>query len=592
MSADAEGEEASREGQCIKDVVRSLINAKGTSSTQLQLAINSSLMQVAKKNFDFVTFAIFSALENEDADHQRLQLLRLLSQLLEQRDPRSLVVPRTLAKNMTRHLLSNPGQPSADVLCELAPMHPDLVLGEVLQGLSSDLPSFSLELLSQVAAASPATLKERLNEVLSKCFNLLQGCRVMDVRLLLLRTWCSLCTAIVSCLFPDASPLDAGHPCFSRHFAVAASPMRVRQTAADPDGRKTTQVISAVFALLMSSWTNWKDQNLRVAVVDTLGHLSLVIPKDQFLTNADALLEHIVFLLSRQGLASSSSPMPPFALMQGTCLALQACVDADRELLTIENTFQTLWSALFNAVVAGGPLQYLHGLGQEALQSQAELLRCMDVLAENFGTESLNFLLQKAKGHREERLAALLVLRQFAGSLLASGIVEGVQPLLSDTDAAVGIMLGELLVALSPRLAEVAASKQTQVNNLIGFVIRLTARAQVADTEHGYIPKFVSKGYSNNDAPSAEEVRKRAGSVLGQLAGDPRGSMNLALWPLLLKAMVNPSMLLGLPIICRCVTQMVQSERDAAEREDAPGGGVRQAFQNYGQSDMLLLWLL
>lgn len=25
-----------------------------------------------------------------------------------------------------RHLLSNPGQPSADVLCELAPMHPDL----------------------------------------------------------------------------------------------------------------------------------------------------------------------------------------------------------------------------------------------------------------------------------------------------------------------------------------------------------------------------------------------------------------------------------------------------------------------------------
>ena len=28
---------------------------------------------------------------------------------------------------------------------------------------------------------------------------------------------------------------------------------------------------------------------------------------------------------------------------------------------------------------------------------QAELLRCMDVLAENFGKESLNFLLQKAR---------------------------------------------------------------------------------------------------------------------------------------------------------------------------------------------------
>lgn len=35
------------------------------------------------------------------------------------------------------------------------------------------------------------------------------------------------------------------------------------------------------------------------------------------------------------------------------------------------NTLQTLWSGLFSAVVAGGPLQYLQGLGQEALQSQA-----------------------------------------------------------------------------------------------------------------------------------------------------------------------------------------------------------------------------
>ena len=38
------------------------------------------------------------------------------------------------------------------------------------------------------------------------------------------------------------------------------------------------------------------------------------------------------------------------------------------------NTLQTLWSGLFSAVVAGGPLQYLQGLGQEALQSQAAFL--------------------------------------------------------------------------------------------------------------------------------------------------------------------------------------------------------------------------
>lgn len=40
-------------------------------------------MQVAKKNFDFVTFAIFSALENEDADHQRLSLAATAGRLAE-----------------------------------------------------------------------------------------------------------------------------------------------------------------------------------------------------------------------------------------------------------------------------------------------------------------------------------------------------------------------------------------------------------------------------------------------------------------------------------------------------------------------------
>lgn len=61
------------------------------------------------------------------------------------------------------------------------------------------------------------------------------------------------------------------------------------------------------------------------------------------------------------------------------------------------NTLQTLWSALFSAVLAGGASQYLQGLAQAALQSQAELLRCVDVLAEHFGKESLHFLLQKAR---------------------------------------------------------------------------------------------------------------------------------------------------------------------------------------------------
>ena len=51
----------------------------------------------------------------------------------------------------------------------------------------------------------------------------------------------------------------------------------------------------------------------------------------------------------------------------------------------------------------------------------------------------------KAKGHREERLAALLVLRQLAGGPLAGTIVEGVQPFLGAGDVG-NIYIGYMLI--------------------------------------------------------------------------------------------------------------------------------------------------
>ncbi|CAJ1409510.1 unnamed protein product [Effrenium voratum] len=585
-----DGGDAAAEGDCMKEVVYSLLSAKATASSQMQVAINSSLIQMAKTNFPFVTAAIFSAVENQKASEQhKLQLLRLLCQILELQRSEAVSsegVPRVLAKNMTRFLLSE-ARPGWELLVELAPMHPDLVLGELLANLSGEtLPQ--LEILGEVAAAAPHSLREKLDEVLARCFSLLQNCRAMDQRMLLLRVWCSLCIAMVNCLARHSSnPLDAGIPGFSRQFAAAAAPLRAAKEKGDTTGRKPTQVVSAVFTLLMSAWSTWKDMALRVAAVDALGHFSLVIPKDQFLTNADALLDHIISLLSRQAsLTSPSSPMPPLALMRGTCLALQAIVDAERELLTVENTLQTLLGCLFASVVSGGPLQGLQqGLNPEALQSQVELLCCLDVLAETFGRESLAFLLQKAKGNREERLAALLVLRQLAGRpALTSGIVEGVQQLLSDSDPAVGLMLGELLVAMAPALE--ANARPEHAGNLVGFVIRLTARSQASEaSDSGYMPKFVSKGYAH-DGPSAEEVRTRAGSVLGQLATlRPLASV---LWPLLLKAALNPAMLPGLPALCRTMTQMAQLEKDAEECEQ----GVGKALATFGQTESLLLWLL
>ncbi|CAE8600002.1 unnamed protein product [Polarella glacialis] len=488
---------------------------------------------------------------------------------------------------------------------------------------------------------------------MSRYLDLMKRDRTPEMRLLLLRAWCSLCVALVnSAMTEPGDTMASDDSAFSRRFGAAAVALRRRRAAqsselSSEDQRRAAQVLGTAFTLLMSLWQGWKDLTARVAVMEAFGHFSLVIPRDQFLTNADSLLELLLGLLSRQATALGSvAPLPPMALVRGTCLLLQACIDADPEMLTLENTLQTLTSSLFAWTVAGGPLQYLQGsLANEALQSQAELLRCFDVLAETFSRESLGFLLQKAKGGRDERLAALLVLRHLVGGDIGGAgasttsrsngggasprftgsspgvnwlsgqvvvaIVEGLQALLADGDPAVGLMLGELIVGmvgadmLSPRAASVAGEakptavpKPEHVTALLSFLIRQTAKGPATDVaEQGYVAKLVTKGYAHSaDGPSCEEVRSRAGLVLGQLAGSLKPPMRPVLWPMLLRALVNPAMLPGLPVLCRAATQILQSVKSSSEGDAAyRDAGLAQAMHASSggpQPETLFLWLL
>eukprot|EP00913_Durusdinium_trenchii_P025061 g23525.t1 len=139
----------------------------------------------------------------------------------------------------------------------------------------------------------------------------------------------------------------------------------------------------------------------------------------------------------------------------------------------------------------------------------------MDVLAENFGTESLNFLLQKAKGHREERLAALLVLRQFAGSLLASGIVEGVQPLLSDTDAAVGCLAERLTCEALYRFTtqeDPQGSQKKDESQVNRATEEATARAREAEERQRLLSEELAVLQERNVTASSRAERVQKGS--------------------------------------------------------------------------------
>ena len=64
------------------------------------------------------------------------------------------------------------------------------------------------------------------------------------------------------------------------------------------------------------------------------------------------------------------------------------------------------------------------------------------------------------------------------------------------------------------------------------------------------VPKNLPEG------PSCLEMRNRTGLVLGQLAG-LRLPVRIVLWPMVVQALVNPTMRPGVPVLCRAVSQIV-----------------------------------
>lgn len=652
------------EGRCVQEIVHCLLDAKGgaSSTPAVQVAINSSVIQVAKANFSLVVTSLFSFLEGRQSSEQhQLWLLRLLCQVLETRrsdgDVRKSVcmVDRAMARNLTHYLVrevaklfpEDPRQSAiSDVLVELAPMHPDIVLTGVLAMLdncgaaASSAPLVLVSILTEIAYTAPHVLEGRIHEVMGRYLPLFQTSKTPDMKLLLFRAWSSLCVALVNCACRQpGEAICSTDSTFSHAFGASALDLRRRQAVLLPAPARSSSfsdsvclpssnsaALSTAFTALMSSWQSSKDPNLRIGAMDTLGHLCLVIPKDLFLTNADALLELVVNLVTRQ--SSSSPALPPFRLVRGLCLLLQSCLDADPEILLLENALQTLSSTMFAWTVGSGPLQYLQGrLGTESLQSQAEVLRCFEVLAESFQKQILSFLLQRVRGTRDDRLGALLILRHLIGSTAwrprPATVVEGIQFLTGDTDPAVGLLLSELIVALAASDFLTAAKdhpaaapppdgvgaaggsvgangdspRPEHVQALLHFVISQTAVAQSAEGEQPfYVAKLMSKSLPI-DMPSFHEVRGRAGLVLWHLAGILKPSIRAALWPMLLQAALNPAMRPGLPVLCRAVAQIVAGARvGSGEAAHASLSELATAFQvgreGSTQPEALLMWLL
>ena len=175
------------------------------------------------------------------------------------------------------------------------------------------------------------------------------------------------------------------------------------------------------------------------------------------------------------------------------------------------------------------------------------------------------------------------------------------------TPQAVGLMLSELIVALvaadclnvdsAPGNGSEDMPRLEHVHVLLAFLIGQTAltQSQAEEANSSYVAKLVAKNYHSTDMPSYHEVRGRAGLVLGHLAGSLKPPVRLILWPMLLQALLDPTMRPGLPVLCRAVTQIVVTVRgaqDAAQAWVDLAQALQPGRERCVQPEALLLWLL
>ena len=88
---------------------------------------------------------------------------------------------------------------------------------------------------------------------------------------------------------------------FSRAFASHTLALSQKAETDDDHIRWVMLSLGTAFTVFMSSWPGFRDMGIRVSAVDILGHLSLVITRDLFLSNADTLFTIFVGLLAKQG---------------------------------------------------------------------------------------------------------------------------------------------------------------------------------------------------------------------------------------------------------------------------------------------------
>uniref|UniRef100_UPI00358F9D33 maestro heat-like repeat-containing protein family member 1 isoform X2 n=1 Tax=Myxine glutinosa TaxID=7769 RepID=UPI00358F9D33 len=295
--------------------------------------------------------------------------------------------------------------------------------------------------------------------------------------------------------------------------------------------------LDATYIVLLNSWLSSRDMKVRVKVVEALGHVTHLMPRDWLEEHIPRVVSGVVGLLKKQP--------ESFPTTQALCEVLRASCNAE---IRLQNSQVDLVVNALHPLVCSSPVDFSN---LQAMKVHNEVLRCFTAIGE-LAPEHLMLLMQQRveSGGERSRVGSLLVLRHLinsAGSTFDSKKAEimiGLKPLTQDTSLKVRRALLQSIVAL----AHHGYLHLDGGLDLVQFLVRQCAFQQSS------VPQVKPKG-SEMDHDGQEAIRLLACSVLHVLTTTV-SRIEAVLWPYLLEFICLPIYSGALGAVCHASTHL------------------------------------
>eukprot|EP01129_Flabellula_baltica_P010720 TRINITY_DN4560_c0_g1_i1.p1 TRINITY_DN4560_c0_g1~~TRINITY_DN4560_c0_g1_i1.p1 ORF type:complete len:1619 (+),score=365.55 TRINITY_DN4560_c0_g1_i1:442-5298(+) len=521
----------------IPAMVTALVRCAADKDKLVKKSIADSLRDIGRHEPNLVVEkALFFIKDSKPKEKHTIALLNVITRVLdinmdEIEQELAFEVIDLAIEEMTKDIMVNPDYQTAcsEVLICFHSRYPNEIVDKLLELFpTGDIPHyFVLKTIADLASANCVDIVPRLGDIFSRMIPVLGSLKRDNMRWVFASSIRFFCEAIM------AYQVD-----------VDVSKIEISSFS--------SQVFTA-FDLLFTSpqWIGSSETRVRLATIQAIGAMSMIISETQFKQQFDKLLKGFVELYSKE----SSSDL--LAVTQGLYNVLNVALKHAK--LELEEELHWLLDSLLPQVCK--PIDYKVS---STLKNNNELMRVIEILTRGYTDTLLGYLLGKLEDPnfivREATMNIMKhnitrIIDEFATKkeIILAGLQSITQ---TETNNRVKKALAQVIISMAPK----GYLGLEGGDRMIEFII---LNSSISDEEiENY--REANKKNKNKDpeAVSPLELRNMCDHILS-LMTTTIPEMEDALWPFLLEPVASEQFVPSMAVLTKCIAHISGVKRDS-----------------------------